>query len=99
MSIDSPSTSGDFRSTMESGTASLTAAATTSKHFLRSNMVDGLEPFDFLFFNSVSSIPLLLYPTANYNVTRQQVDYMNNQKNKYAREEVKRMLSIPLQVD
>lgn len=69
MNINSLSTSGDFRSTTESGMASLTDAATTSKHFLRSNIIDRLEPFDFLFFNSVSSIPLLLYPTANYNVT------------------------------
>lgn len=58
-------TSGHFRSTSESETMLFTAAATTSKHLLRSSIAAGVELL-FLPLDSVSSIPLLLYPTANY---------------------------------
>lgn len=60
--------SGDFRSTTESGTTSLTAVATTLKHLLRSNKAISSESLDVFLeiFSSVSSIPLLLYPTANF---------------------------------
>lgn len=63
-------TSGDLRSTTEFVTTSLTAVATRLKHLLRSNKAKSSLRFEVLFeiFISVSSIPLRLYPTANYNV-------------------------------
>lgn len=58
---------------MESAIISLTAPATMLKHLLRSNNANILEYLGlaFLFFISVSSIPLLLYPTANYKIKRE----------------------------
>lgn len=59
-------TSGDLRSTTESDATSLTAEATIAKHLLRSNKSSAFGA-SFGIFNSVS-IPLLLYPIANYKI-------------------------------
>lgn len=62
-----PFTSGDFKSTMASETTPFTAAATMLKHLSRPRITLTPELSSKVFFISVSSIPLLLYPIANYN--------------------------------